>query len=72
MKRINIENGWEGQKIFQYADDTTLIIEEVESIKIVMELMQKFCKVTGIKINVEKKCFYEIWRSASITSLHCF
>lgn len=72
IKSINIENGREGQKIFQYADDTTLIIEDLESIRIAMELMQKFCKATGAKINVEKTAFMRFGEAPAIPACIAF
>lgn len=51
--------------MFQYADDTTLIVEDYKSVEYVMKRVKSICKCTGAKVNEEqKKCFYEIWRSA--------
>lgn len=64
-KRINgiqMEEGEELKKIFQYADDTTIVVENVESVKRVMEKTKLYCEGSGAKINEKKKCIHEIWK----------
>ncbi len=53
---IRIE-GKEGKKIFQYADDTTLILRDLESVKEVMGKVKSSGKGTGAKVNEEKTVY---------------
>ncbi len=48
------------QKIYQYADDTTLILKDTESIKGAMGKIQKYCKGSGAKINIDKTVMMRI------------
>ncbi len=48
------------QKIYQYADDTTLILKDTESIKGAMGKIQKYCKGSGEKINIDKTVMMRI------------
>lgn len=54
IQGIELERGIEGQKIFQYADDTTVIVRDIGSVGIVMEEVRRFCQGTGAKINEDK------------------
>lgn len=57
IRGINIEGSGGNEKIFQYADDTTIIVKDIESVKKVMEIVQMFCGGSEGKIN-EKKTVY--------------
>lgn len=52
IKGIKIGGNIEAQKIFQYADDTTLIVNDVDSISKAIETVQTYCKGSGAKVNV--------------------
>lgn len=54
IQGIELERGIEGQKIFQYADDTTVIVKDVGSVRRVMEEVRRFCQGSGAKINEDK------------------
>ncbi len=47
-------------KIYQYADDTTLFIKDIKSIEKVMEVLEKYCRGTGAKVNKEKTTYMRI------------
>lgn len=57
IKGIKMEEEGEFKKIFQYADDTTIVVENMESVKKVMEKIQYYCDGTGAKINEEKTVY---------------
>ncbi len=57
IRGINIEGSGGNEKIFQYADDTTIIVRDIESVKKVMEVVQMFCRGSGGKINEEKTVY---------------
>ena len=41
-------------KIAQYADDTTAILKDVRSARNFLQLLERFSKISGLKINKEK------------------
>ncbi len=41
-------------KLSQYADDTTLLLANIDSIKTSLNVIEEFCKVSGLKINLNK------------------
>ncbi len=41
-------------KISQLADDTTLLLEDLDSVKIVIDLLSDFSKISGLKLNTSK------------------
>jgi len=41
-------------KLSQYADDTTLLLANVDSIKVCLNVINRFCDVSGLKINLSK------------------
>lgn len=57
IKGVQIEEGQEDIKIFQYADDTTLIAKDIQSVKNAMEKVEWYCQGSGAKINEEKTIF---------------
>ncbi|KAJ8385896.1 hypothetical protein AAFF_G00179620 [Aldrovandia affinis] len=40
--------------IYQYADDTTITVEDEESLRCVKEVVNKYCEATGAKVNYVK------------------
>ncbi|MGL5244158.1 MAG: RNA-directed DNA polymerase, partial [Sarcina sp.] len=57
IKGIKFGDGQEEMKVFQYADDTTLTVEDYKSVENVMERVARFCKGTGAKVNEEKTVY---------------
>ena len=53
IKGIDIEPG-KTVKLAQYADDTTVILEDSESILYLFELLSQFEKCSGLRINESK------------------
>ena len=51
-KGITIDN-WE-YKIFQLADDTTILAKDLESLKLIITVFFKFQKISGLKLNLDK------------------
>ena len=51
-KGITIDN-WE-YKIFQLADDTTILAKDLESLKVTITDFLKFQKISGLKLNLDK------------------
>lgn len=46
-------------KIIQHADDCTLLLKEEASLKTCLEMIQRFSKVSGRKLNLsKKKCLF--------------
>lgn len=65
IKGIEIEG--EENKIFQYADDTTLMLKGVEDVKRVMQIVQKFCLASGAKVNEEKTIYMRLGKVGGLT-----
>lgn len=57
IKGINVEGKAEGEAIFQYADDTTLIVKDMKSVKSAMKIVQEFCEASGGKVNEDKTVY---------------
>ena len=56
-------------KLSQFADDTTLICKDIESLKEnIMIIINKFSKISGLKLN--KKKTKAIWIALKTTSLY--
>ena len=51
---LNIPNVPQNPKINMFADDTTLFLSEHNSLDIVHETLDHWCKVSGAKFNIEK------------------
>ena len=51
-KGITIDN-WEN-KIFQLADDTTILAKDLKSLKLIITDFLKFQKIAGLKLNLDK------------------
>ena len=50
-------------KLVQYADDITGILKDEESLKVFLDVMKSYEKVSGLKINISKcEC---MWIGAS-------
>lgn len=60
IQGILVENGVMQQKIFQYADDTTLFLKDLKSIEKAMLIFEKYCSGTGAKVNKEKTEYMRI------------
>ncbi len=60
IKGIQIEENTEREPIYQYADDTTLLVEDVQSVMRAMSILKKYCKGSGAKVNVEKSVYMRI------------
>jgi len=54
IKGIVLENEEVHQKIYQYADDTTLFLKDFKSIDKAMLILGKYCGGTGAKVNNDK------------------
>ncbi len=72
IRGIHTEENQELQKVYQYADDTTLIVQDVLSVTKVMEIMGKYCKGSGAKINMQKTVFMNIGRNEEIQKCYPF
>lgn len=60
IKGILIKEEETEHKIYQYADDTTLFVKDIKSIEKVMEVLEKYCRGTGAKVNKEKTTYMRI------------
>jgi len=67
IKGIEVEEYIEDNKIFQYADDTTFIVRGEESVKKIMEIVQRFCKGSGGKVNEEKTVYIRFGEAGNLT-----
>jgi len=54
---IEIEEKKAEGKVFQYADDTTIIVKGKESVKEVMKCVEDYCKGSGGKVNEDKTVY---------------
>ncbi len=66
-----MEEGEELMKIFQYADDTTIVVENIESVKRVMEKTKLYCEGSGAKIN-GKTAYMKFGRAEVLTGVFKF
>lgn len=63
IKGISIKEEETEHKIYQYADDTTLFVKDIKSIEKAMEVLGKYCRGTGAKVNIEKTTYMRIGRT---------
>lgn len=54
IKGIRIEGSNIQEPIYLYADDTTLLVEDIQSVDKAMGIVEKYCKGSGAKVNIEK------------------
>lgn len=57
IKGIEMDEGKEINKIFPYADDTTIVVKNEQSVKHAMEKVEWYCQGSGEKINEEKTVY---------------
>lgn len=69
IKGIQFEEREELTKIFQYADDTTIVVENIESVKEVMEKIKCYCEGSGAKINEEKTVYMKFGKTEVLTGV---
>lgn len=72
IKGVVLRENEELQKVSQYADDTTLIVKDVKSVKKAMEILERYCKGSGAKINIQKTVYMNIGDGENIQSLFPF
>jgi hypothetical protein len=53
-KIIGIKIGKKVCKISQYADDTCIYVSNIDSLKMVLDILHRFAKCSGLKINKDK------------------
>lgn len=70
IKGIEMNRGMELNKIYQYTDDTTIIVENLQSVKNVMEKVKWYCQGSGAKINEEKTGYMRFGREPVLAG--CF
>uniref|UniRef100_A0A672R4V8 Reverse transcriptase domain-containing protein n=1 Tax=Sinocyclocheilus grahami TaxID=75366 RepID=A0A672R4V8_SINGR len=70
IKGIGVEG--EENKIFQYADDTTVMVKDLKSVKKAMEIVQMFCKGSGAKVNEEKTVYMRFGGATDLTEHFTF
>lgn len=70
IKGIGIEGG--ESKIFQYADDTTLLLKDLESVGKAMQIVQKYCRGSGAKVNEDKTVYMRFGGVALLTEQFTF
>ena len=74
MRNVGLEEAQAGMKIvgrninnLRYADDTTLMAESEEELKLLLMKVKKESDKVGLKLNIQKT---KIMASGPITSLH--
>lgn len=72
IQGIKIEEGKEEKKIFQYADDTTLILKDLESMKEVMRNVERYGKGTGARVNGEKTVYMKFGKVPNLGGVFNF
>lgn len=60
IKGIWIKETESEYKVFQYADDTTLILKDIKSIDLAMDILERYCKGTGANVNKEKTTYMRV------------
>ena len=51
---IKLKNGTVTSTILQYADDTTLLLDDANSLKVAVDGSKKFSQVSGLTLNKQK------------------
>lgn len=72
IQGIIIEEGKEGKNIFQFADDTTLILRDLEIVKEVMRKVESYGKSTGAKVNEAKTVYMRFGGVPSLVGAFIF
>lgn len=66
IKGIQIKDNCKREAVYQYADDTTLMVEDIQSIDRAMGILERYCKGSGAKVNVGKSLCMRIGRAEEI------
>lgn len=72
IKGIELDEGKEINKIFQYADDTTIVVKNEQSVKHAMEKVEWYCQGSGAKINEEKTVYMRFGKVPVLTGCFSF
>lgn len=72
IKGIEMIEGKEIKKVFQYADDTTIVVKNEQSVKHVMEKVEWYCQGSGAKINEEKTVYMRFGKVPDLTGCCSF
>lgn len=67
---IEIEENKAEGKVFQYADDTTIIVKGKGSVKEVMNVVKEYCRGSGSKVNEDKTVYMRFGKAMVLTD--CF
>lgn len=51
IRGIQIGDGGRIEPIYQYADDTTILVRDVQSVERTMELVELYCRGSGARVN---------------------
>lgn len=68
IKGIWIKETESEHKVFQYADDTTLILKDIKSIDLAMNILERYCKGTGAKVNKEKTTYMRVGLTKDVSN----
>lgn len=60
IRGIWLEGGEVMDSVYQYADNTTVLVEDVASMLRTMELLQKYCLASGVRVNMKKSKYMVI------------
>lgn len=66
IKGIQIKNHFQREAVYQYADDTTWLVEDTQGIDRAIEILERYCKGSGAKVNVGKSVCMRIGRVEEI------
>lgn len=72
IKGIEIEGNKAEGKIFQYADDTTIIVKGKNSVREAMKIVNDYCKGSGSKINEDKTIYMRMGKAENLTDCFIF
>lgn len=70
IEGLKIEGNEVEGKVFQYADDTTVIVQGKESVKEVMNVVNEYCRGSGSKVNEDKTVYMRFGKATALTE--CF